>query len=599
MITFDAPKQNSSIITVMGIGGGGGNAINHMHQLGIVGVDFIICNTDAQALENSPVPNKIHIGKNITEGLGAGADPEVGRNAAIEEADTIKEALSHNTRMLFITAGMGGGTGTGAAPVIAEIAQELNILTIAIVTIPFGFEGRKRQQIAQHGIIELKKHVDAIIVINNDKMIELHGDLSLEEAFAQADDVLATGSKAIAELISKHRKINLDFKDVRAVMQKSGIALMGNGIANGEDRAIKAAEIAMSSPLLDENDIRQSKRALLNISYSKEHQAGVVETSQITEYITEKLGSETDLFFGAGEDNSLGDNLCVTLIATGFKTKAETGRTTLVLGEVNNVTNPETLKSAGKKGLKHEPTLKNKPDESPNLFSELAPHTPQVKATEDIIQTTDNTSIKTKENTSPNLAGAEETNTPPISAGTEQKGIEPITAPTSTPSSKATIVTNTQSHTKNHTAQQTEEVSNYAPTVSLKTDATEFTFSINTDAQPTTTTKSQSQPEIEDTTDTLVAVQLEPVVEEVAKPEPSYTPKPQNCMDIDMEGTIEERIKKMQALSVGKHTKATQNVEAQTVSSDTKEAAKYNMKNNNGKIVIEHTPNGYINKNAD
>ncbi len=319
MLTFDSPKDQSSIIKVIGVGGGGGNAVNHMYSQGIQGVDFILCNTDAQALENSSIPTKLQLGSNLTEGRGAGSKPEVGRNAAIEDIDKIKEVLESNTKMLFITAGMGGGTGTGAAPVIAQAASELDILTVGIITIPFGFEGRKRNKLAMQGIEEMKKYVDTILIISNDKLRELHGNLKLSEAFGQADNILATAAKGIAEIITVTGYINVDFEDVKTVMKNSGVAIMGAGVAEGESRALEAAEMALNSPLLNDNDIHGASDMLLYISTGTENEIEMDEVSEITDYIVDQTGEQCDVIWGSGTDKQLGNSISITLIATGFE----------------------------------------------------------------------------------------------------------------------------------------------------------------------------------------------------------------------------------------------------------------------------------------
>ncbi len=318
MLAFDSPKDQSSIIKVLGVGGGGGNAVNHMFSQGIQGVDFILCNTDAQALENSPIPTKIQLGTSLTEGRGAGSKPEVGRNAAIEDIEKIKEVISVNTKMLFITAGMGGGTGTGAAPVIAEVAKELDILTVGIVTIPFQFEGRKREQLAMAGIQEMKKYVDTILIISNDKLRELHGNLKLSEAFSRADNILTTAAKGIAEIITVTGYINVDFEDVKTVMRNSGTAIMGAGIAEGEDRARVATEMALNSPLLNDNDVKGTTDMLLYISTGIDNEIEMDEVSEITDYIKEQTGEQCEVIWGSGQDESLGEKISITLIATGF-----------------------------------------------------------------------------------------------------------------------------------------------------------------------------------------------------------------------------------------------------------------------------------------
>lgn len=319
MLKFDAPKELSSIIKVIGVGGGGSNAVNHMYNQGIEGVDFIIVNTDAQALDLSPVPNKVQIGHNLTDGLGAGAKPEVGKNAAIESIDELRGFLEKKTKMVFITAGMGGGTGTGGAPVIAAMAKELGILTVAIVTIPFSFEGRKRRLQADEGIEELRKNVDTLLLISNDKLRELYGNLKLTEAFHKADDVLSIGAKGIAEIITVAGNINVDFNDVNTVMKDSGAAIMGSGMASGPERATKAIEMALASPLLNDNSIKGASDILLYIASGSE-EIQMDEVTEITDFIQFEAGSTAEIIWGNGYNESLGDNINITLIATGFKT---------------------------------------------------------------------------------------------------------------------------------------------------------------------------------------------------------------------------------------------------------------------------------------
>ena len=322
---FESVHEQPAKIKVIGVGGGGGNAVNHMYRQGIRGVDFIVCNTDAKALDSSPVPNKIVLGK-----LGAGNVPERAKKLALEHRDEIREAISDDTQMLFITAGMGGGTGTGAAPVIAEIAKSIEledemvprILVVAIVTMPFSFEGKKRREQAMQGIEELKKHVDAILIINNDKLRDLHGDLPFTKAFAQADDVLLTAAKGIAEIITVSAYVNIDFRDVNTVMEKSGTALMGAGQAAGDDRASKAIKEATTSVLLDDNDIRGAKNILLYFSCSPNNQITMDELGEVTDFLTDLTkSSETNIIWGIGDDESLNDELRITLIATGFEQK--------------------------------------------------------------------------------------------------------------------------------------------------------------------------------------------------------------------------------------------------------------------------------------
>jgi cell division protein FtsZ len=316
---FDLPKNISSSIKVIGVGGGGSNAVNHMFDLGIKGVDFIVCNTDKQALDVSAVPYKIQLGASLTEGNGAGAIPEVGKNAAIENIDDIRDVLSKGTKMVFVTAGMGGGTGTGAAPIIAGIARELGILTVGIVTVPFGFEGRKRRLQAEEGLEEMRKSVDTLLVINNEKLREMTGNLTINNAFSKADDVLTVAAKGIAELISVTGSVNVDFNDVYTVMKDSGVAIMGSAAVEGDDRAIRCVQEAMSSPLLNDNNIYGAKYVLLNITYG-EKEVLMDEITEITDYIQDEAGSTADVIWGHGYDPSLGDKLSVTLIATGFKT---------------------------------------------------------------------------------------------------------------------------------------------------------------------------------------------------------------------------------------------------------------------------------------
>lgn len=320
MMQFELPQEDSSIIKVIGVGGGGSNAVNHMYRLGIKGVDFIVCNTDKQALDKSPVPFKIQLGEMSTKGLGAGSIPDVGRDAALESIEEIKKYLGASTQMVFITAGLGGGTGTGAAPVIASVARELGILTVGIVTIPFTFEGKKRRQQAEAGLEEMKKYVDTLLVIGNDKLREIYGNLKMSEAFEHADDVLTGAARSIAEIISLHMHINVDFNDVKTVMKDSGVAIMGSAIASGEKRAIKAVEQALNSPLLNDNDISGARHVLLNIM-SGTDDIDMDEFGEITDFIQEAAGGTAELITGYGTDASLGDNVSVTIIATGFKSR--------------------------------------------------------------------------------------------------------------------------------------------------------------------------------------------------------------------------------------------------------------------------------------
>jgi cell division protein FtsZ len=345
MIQFELPEEKSSIIKVMGVGGGGSNAVNHMYRMGIKGVDFIVCNTDIQALNESPVPFKIHLGKIKTKGLGAGSIPEVGRDAALESEEEIRKILSDNTEMVFITAGMGGGTGTGAAPVIASIARELGILTVGIVTLPFTFEGKKRKMYAEEGLKELKKHVDTLLVICNDKLRELYGNLKMKEAFAHADNVLTNAAKSIAELISTHLHINVDLNDVRTVMKDSGLALMGTAVASGENRAMKAVQSALASPLLNDNDIVGARHVLLNIMTGSDD-IDMDEFTAITEYVNQASGNTAEVIFGYGTDPSLGDTVSVTIIATGFQSN-ESAEKSPTQETVHTLTNNENIITLG------------------------------------------------------------------------------------------------------------------------------------------------------------------------------------------------------------------------------------------------------------
>lgn len=323
-MNFNLPKEETSIIKVIGVGGGGSNAVNHMFEQGIRGVDFVVCNTDQQALDRSAVPRKIVLGAGLTEGRGAGAQAEVGRNAAIESMDEINSVLENNTKMVFITAGMGGGTGTGAAPVIAEAARELGILTVAIVTIPFGFEGKKRRMQAESGLQELKKYVDTVLVVSNDKLREMYGNLKLSDAFSQADSVLTVGAKGIAEIITVSGYVNVDFEDVRTVMSNSGVAIMGSAVASGSDRAMKAVHNALASPLLNDNNIHGASNILLYINSGNE-EVSMDEVTEITDYIQEEAGMDADVIWGNGVDESLGDQLSITVVATGFDSNKATG----------------------------------------------------------------------------------------------------------------------------------------------------------------------------------------------------------------------------------------------------------------------------------
>ena len=322
MIHFDLPKEKSSILKVIGVGGGGGNAVNFMFNQQIDGVNFVICNTDAQALANSGIPNRIQLGPHLTQGLGAGANPDIGRQATEESLEEIKRILEVNTKMAFITAGMGGGTGTGGAPIIAKICKDLGVLTVGIVTTPFAYEGKKRQQQAEEGIKTLKQYVDTLLVISNDKLRHQFGNLKMREAFEKADNVLATAAKCITDVINSTGQINVDFADVCTVMRNGGVAILGNAEASGENRAQKAIEEALNSPLLNDNDIRGAKWILININSAQgEHEFTMDEVEIIQNYLLTQAGENTDVILGMGYDSTLGDRIGITLIATGFEHK--------------------------------------------------------------------------------------------------------------------------------------------------------------------------------------------------------------------------------------------------------------------------------------
>lgn len=315
--SFDLPKGNSSIIKVIGVGGGGNNALKHMYEKGIHGVDFVICNTDAQTLDNNPVSNKVQLGVTITEGLGAGADPEVGEKAAIESIEDIKAAMGQNTKMVFITAGMGGGTGTGAAPVIAKVAKDMGILTVGIVTVPFSFEGKRRLDQAELGLDKLRNNVDSLIVINNDKLRQQFGNLGFKQGFSKADEVLTNAAKGMAEVITGYFDVNIDFRDAKSVLQNSGTALMSTGMASGENKAEEAVRKALDSPLLNDNKITGARNVLLLIRSGVE-EATMDEIGIIMDYIQKEAGHTADIIFGVGADEELGDAVSVLVIATGF-----------------------------------------------------------------------------------------------------------------------------------------------------------------------------------------------------------------------------------------------------------------------------------------
>jgi len=368
---FNIPENEASIIKVIGVGGGGSNAVNYMYKQGIVGVDFAICNTDNQAMATSPVPTKIQLGMSLTEGRGAGSKPNVGRECCLESLDEVKNFFSGGTKMLFVTAGMGGGTGTGAAPVIAKAAREMDILTVAIVTMPFTFEGRRRMQQAMEGLAELKKNVDTLIVISNDKLRKIFGNLTITNAFSQADEILTTAAKGIAEIITVPGYVNVDFEDVNTVMRDSGVAVMGTASIEGEDRARRAVEAALQSPLLEDSDIKGAKHILLNIT-SGAREVTMDEIHEITEYVQEEAGQGTDLIWGNCYDETLGEKLCVTVIATGFagskkEMQARTAAETNNSGDKDKKVIPQTEKQV-RIGLDDDDEPKNTGKGSNNYY---------------------------------------------------------------------------------------------------------------------------------------------------------------------------------------------------------------------------------------
>ncbi|HSH50907.1 MAG TPA: cell division protein FtsZ [Bacteroidales bacterium] len=350
LMNFDLPVDRSSIIKVIGVGGGGSNAVNHMFKQGIKDVNFIVCNTDAQALLNSPVSIKVQLGESLTEGRGAGNKPEVGRQAAIENLDDMVEVMGGNTKMVFITAGMGGGTGTGAAPVIAKAAKEMGLLTIAIVTIPFRFEGTRRTNQAIEGINEIEKYVDSLLVINNEKLREVCGNLKFSEAFSYADNILATAAKGIAEIITVPGYINVDFADVETVLTNSGVALMGTGMSKGEDRAVSAVQQALTSPLLNDNDISGTDNILLNITFGSD-EITMDEIGEIADFVNNEVGSNPNIIWGTGFDENLKDQISITIIATGFESNSipelyakKTTKKTITLADEESKPKPKPKK---------------------------------------------------------------------------------------------------------------------------------------------------------------------------------------------------------------------------------------------------------------
>ncbi len=368
-IVFDMPEENASIIKVIGVGGGGNNAVNYMYEQGIKGVNFIICNTDAQALEMSPVPLKVQLGPELTSGRGAGSLPEIGREASMESEEEIRQMLMPNTKMVFVTAGMGGGTGTGGAPVVARIAKELGLLTVGIVTQPFDFEGKRKRGKADDGIDELKKHVDAIIIISNNKLRDIYGNLSLSEAFGHADSILTTAAKGISEIITKAGVINVDFEDVKTVMSNSGIALMGTGIASGENRALKAIDAAMTSPLLNHDDICGANGILLNIT-SGGDEIKMDEVTQITEYVQQAAANDTEIIWGVCHDETVGEEIIVTLIATGFDEHTLSTKKAAIIEEEVAPSTPSRIVHSLEEAVKKETPAFVPPVQPTNILDE-------------------------------------------------------------------------------------------------------------------------------------------------------------------------------------------------------------------------------------
>ncbi len=367
-ISFDLPKNQSSVIKVIGVGGGGSNAVNHMFSMGIRGVDFAVCNTDAQALSNSPVPNKIQLGVTLTEGLGAGANPQVGEQSAQESIQEIKSLLETNTKMVFITAGMGGGTGTGAAPIIAKTAKELGVLTVGIVTMPFLFEGNNRKQQAERGVEALRSNVDSLIVINNNKLREVYGNLGFKAGFAKADEVLATAARGIAEVITHHYTTNIDLRDARTVLADSGTAIMGSSTASGETRASDAISSALDSPLLNDNHIKGAKNVLLLI-VSGQEEITIDEIGEINDHIQIEAGGSANIIMGIGEDESLGKDIAVTIVATGF---AADQQVQVIGGEPQKVVHTLEDEQAVSTSVYNKPIQHDTDDEDDIISSELA-----------------------------------------------------------------------------------------------------------------------------------------------------------------------------------------------------------------------------------
>ncbi len=394
-LAFDLPKNQSNTIKVIGVGGGGSNAVNHMFKKGVDGIDFVICNTDAQALQNSPIPTKIQLGATLTEGLGAGANPEIGEQAAIESEEEIKKMLGINAKMVFITVGMGGGTGTGAAPVIAEIAKKMDLLTVGIVTIPFSFEGKMRNEQAQKGIEKLSKHIDSLVVINNNKLREVYGNLGFKAGFSKADEVLSTAAMGIAEVITHHYTQNIDLKDAKTVLSNSGTALMGSAIATGQNRAQEAITKALDSPLLNDNRIIGARNVLLLI-VSGTSEITIDEIGEINDYIQSEAKSNVDIIMGVGEDQELGESISVTIVATGFNKEQQMDITHIEEKKIIHALETETFSPkkveqtpVNSDVVRHVLNVENEPIKEKELESEMISTTESIKEIDVIYDTVD------------------------------------------------------------------------------------------------------------------------------------------------------------------------------------------------------------------
>ena len=406
---FDLPKDEPSIIKIIGVGGGGSNAVTHMYKQGIIGVDYAICNTDAQAMHLSPVPTKISLGQILTEGRGAGSKPSVGKQACVESLDEIKRFLDDGTKMVFITAGMGGGTGTGAAPIIAKASQELGILTVGIVTLPFTFEGKIRVGNGMEGLEELRKNVDCLVIISNDKLRDIYGNLSISQAFGEADNILCTAAKGIAEIITVPGYVNVDFEDVNTTMRGSGVAIMGTAAIEGENRAFRAADQALRSPLLEDNDIFGAKNILVNIT-SGVKEATMDEIFEITQFVQEKAGENANLIWGNCFDERLGEKLAVTIIATGFDVNERVTAGLNTQRQPNPAADRQvvSLDDDDLNGKKHRPSLFTITAEEPYIPADEKAASERVIVFENIRETVENIRRTTPVNSDPYLSGMDE-----------------------------------------------------------------------------------------------------------------------------------------------------------------------------------------------